>query len=124
MEEMGGQQQQVDPHSLPPMTMTPAQQAAMVALQGGNPFQQNVMLVYHHPQLLPNGQMMPGFYQQILLVQNPDQAGAHHHDSAGCYHQETDSANIVNSNDSTEEKPARPSLRTKKQINKSKKNKE
>ena len=121
---MGGQQQQVDPHSLPTMTMTPAQQAAMVALQGGNPFQQNVMLVYHHPQLLPNGQMMPGFYQQILLVQNPDQAGAHHHDSAGCYHQETDSANIVNSNDSTEEKPARPSLRTKKQINKSKKNKE
>ena len=121
MEEMGGQQQQVDPHSLPPMTMTPAQQAAMVALQGGNPFQQNVMLVYHHPQLLPNGQMMPGFYQQIILVQNPDQAGAQHpHDSA----QETDSANIVNSNDSNEEKPTRPSLRTKKQMNKSKKNKE
>lgn len=38
--------------AVPPMNMTPAQQAAIVALQGGNPFEQNVMLVYHNPQVL------------------------------------------------------------------------
>ena len=58
------------------MNMTPAQQAAMVALQGGNPFEQNVMLVYHNPQVLKNGQVIPGFYQQIILVPNQAQAQA------------------------------------------------
>jgi len=51
------------PQPIPQMTMTPAQQAAMMALQGGDPFQQNILLMYHHPQVLQNGQVIPGYYQ-------------------------------------------------------------
>jgi len=28
--------------------------------------------MYHHPQMLPNGQVIPGYYQQVILVQNAD----------------------------------------------------
>lgn len=50
------------------MAVDPIQQAAIMAMNGGNPFQQNILLMYHHPQLLANGQIIPGYYQQVILV--------------------------------------------------------